>query len=44
MKNKELSIEEDFSLACQYHKEKNFKYFDNFGVDEIYYNYKYFKF
>ena len=25
-------------------KEKNFKYFDNFGVDEIYYNYKYFKF
>jgi hypothetical protein len=25
MKNKKLSIEEDFSLARQYHKEKNLK-------------------
>ena len=29
MKNKELTIEEDFSLACQYHKEKKFKDAEN---------------
>ena len=29
MKNKKLSIEEDFSLARQYHKEKKFKDAEN---------------
>ena len=29
MKNKELNIEKDFSLACQYHKEKKFKDAEN---------------
>ena len=42
---KVLSIENNYPEERSFYnflKEKSFVYFDNFGVDEIYYNKKYF--